>query len=433
MRDNQYVEPPAAPEDGYHLTEDLARTAIRYVQDQKQAAPDRPFFLYFPLGAMHAPHHVAPEWVEPYRGRFDGGWERWRERGVRAPARARRRARRHGAPRTAAVGTGLGHAQRRRASGVRALPRGVRRLPHAHRRTDRAGRVVPRGDRRARQHPRDARVRQRHERRGRRDRDVQRAPLHVGARPTPSRRTSSGSTSSAASVPTTTTRGDGRGRATRRCACGSGTRGSAGSARRSSCTGPTASRRGARCATQFVPRDRSHAHRARRVRNCAAGHARRCHATADRRREHQEHVRRRAVPRTRAPCSTSRCSAHVRSCTTTGRPPPTTCRRAWSTKSVCSWEAATSTPTGGSSSTSPTTSPRPPTSPTSIPRSSRDCKTCGSSKPRATRCSRSSTVSSRGSPPRYRRRTRPRRAASTGPRAVPSPTIRCRVCSAGSA
>jgi arylsulfatase len=78
VQDNQYVSPPRTPEDGYHLTEDLADTAIRYVQDQKHAAPNRPFFLYFPLGAMHAPHHVAPEWVEPYRGRFDGGWERLR-------------------------------------------------------------------------------------------------------------------------------------------------------------------------------------------------------------------------------------------------------------------------------------------------------------------------------------------------------------------
>ena len=78
VRDNHYVEPPRRPEEGYHLTEDLADTAIRCVQDQKHAAPDRPFFLYFPLGAMHAPHHVAPEWVEPYRGRFDGGWERLR-------------------------------------------------------------------------------------------------------------------------------------------------------------------------------------------------------------------------------------------------------------------------------------------------------------------------------------------------------------------
>ncbi len=78
VRDNHYVNPPGHPDDGYHLTEDLADTAIRYVQDQQQAAPDRPFFLYLALGAMHAPHHVAPEWVEPYHGRFDGGWERER-------------------------------------------------------------------------------------------------------------------------------------------------------------------------------------------------------------------------------------------------------------------------------------------------------------------------------------------------------------------
>jgi arylsulfatase len=77
--DNHYVEPPGRPEDGYHLTEDLADTAIRHVRDQQQAAPGKPFFLYFALGAMHAPHHVAPEWIEPYEGRFDGGWDRWRE------------------------------------------------------------------------------------------------------------------------------------------------------------------------------------------------------------------------------------------------------------------------------------------------------------------------------------------------------------------
>jgi arylsulfatase len=77
--DNHYIEPPARPEDGYHLTEDLASTAIRYVLDQQQAAPGKPFFLYFALGAMHAPHHVRPQWVAPYRGRFDAGWDRWRE------------------------------------------------------------------------------------------------------------------------------------------------------------------------------------------------------------------------------------------------------------------------------------------------------------------------------------------------------------------
>jgi arylsulfatase len=78
VADNHYVDPPARPEDGYHLTEDLSDTAIRMVLDQQQSAPGKPFFLYFALGAMHAPHHVAPEWSDPYRGRFDEGWDRWR-------------------------------------------------------------------------------------------------------------------------------------------------------------------------------------------------------------------------------------------------------------------------------------------------------------------------------------------------------------------
>jgi arylsulfatase len=79
VRDNQYVRPPRTPEEGYHLTEDLVDHAIEYVTRQHQAAPDRPFFLYLAFGAMHAPHHVSPEWIDPYRGAFDQGWERWRE------------------------------------------------------------------------------------------------------------------------------------------------------------------------------------------------------------------------------------------------------------------------------------------------------------------------------------------------------------------
>ncbi len=79
VSDNHYVDPPGRPEDGYHLSEDLADTAIRFVLDQRHAATGKPFFLYFALGAMHSPHHVAPEWVEPYRGKFDQGWDAWRE------------------------------------------------------------------------------------------------------------------------------------------------------------------------------------------------------------------------------------------------------------------------------------------------------------------------------------------------------------------
>jgi arylsulfatase A-like enzyme len=77
--DNHYIEPPRRPEEGYHLSEDLADQAVRMVQDQQQGASGKPYFLYFALGAMHAPHHVAPEWVDPYRGVFDKGWDAWRE------------------------------------------------------------------------------------------------------------------------------------------------------------------------------------------------------------------------------------------------------------------------------------------------------------------------------------------------------------------
>src|SRR5690606_23435255 len=79
VRDNGFIEPPARPEDGYHLTEDLADQAVRLVLDQQHATPGKPFFLYFATGAVHAPHQVPEQWVEPYRGRFDGGWEAWRE------------------------------------------------------------------------------------------------------------------------------------------------------------------------------------------------------------------------------------------------------------------------------------------------------------------------------------------------------------------
>ncbi len=77
--DNHYIEAPRRPEEGYHLSEDLADQAIGMVQDQQQGSPGKPFFLYFALGAMHSPHHVAPEWVETYRGAFDQGWDTWRQ------------------------------------------------------------------------------------------------------------------------------------------------------------------------------------------------------------------------------------------------------------------------------------------------------------------------------------------------------------------
>ena len=74
------VEPPATPEEGYHLTEDLADHACNWIRSQKALMPDKPFFVYFAPGATHAPHHVPAEWADKYAGAFADGWDVQRER-----------------------------------------------------------------------------------------------------------------------------------------------------------------------------------------------------------------------------------------------------------------------------------------------------------------------------------------------------------------
>ena len=56
------------------MTEDLVDKAIGFIADSKQVAPNKPFFMYFCPGAMHAPHHVPKEWADKYKGKFDEGW-----------------------------------------------------------------------------------------------------------------------------------------------------------------------------------------------------------------------------------------------------------------------------------------------------------------------------------------------------------------------
>ena len=78
--DNHQVNPPRTPEEGYHLTEDLVDHAIDFIADARQVAPDKPFFMYFCTGAMHAPHHVPREWADRYKGQFDDGWDAYRQK-----------------------------------------------------------------------------------------------------------------------------------------------------------------------------------------------------------------------------------------------------------------------------------------------------------------------------------------------------------------
>ncbi|GIU89894.1 MAG: arylsulfatase [Acidimicrobiia bacterium] len=80
VHDNHFVDPPASIAEGYHLTEDLVDHAITFVRDLRHVDVEKPFFCYFATGACHSPHHAPREWIDRYRGRFDEGWDVWRER-----------------------------------------------------------------------------------------------------------------------------------------------------------------------------------------------------------------------------------------------------------------------------------------------------------------------------------------------------------------
>lgn len=80
VRNTTVVPPPKTPEQGYHLSEDLADDAIGWLRQHKAFTPDKPFLMYWASGAIHGPHHVAKEWADKYKGKFDDGWDKYRER-----------------------------------------------------------------------------------------------------------------------------------------------------------------------------------------------------------------------------------------------------------------------------------------------------------------------------------------------------------------
>jgi len=75
------VNPPKM--ENYHFTTDMTNQAINWVKAQQSMTPDKPFFVYFATGAVHAPHHVSKEWSDKYKGQFDKGWDAIREETVK--------------------------------------------------------------------------------------------------------------------------------------------------------------------------------------------------------------------------------------------------------------------------------------------------------------------------------------------------------------
>ncbi len=72
------VEPPH--DEKYHLTEDMAAKAIAWLKQHQAFSPDKPFFMYWAPGAAHGPHHIFKEWADKYKGKFNDGWDAYRER-----------------------------------------------------------------------------------------------------------------------------------------------------------------------------------------------------------------------------------------------------------------------------------------------------------------------------------------------------------------
>jgi len=79
VEDNHAVDQPYWPEQGYHLSKDLADHALQMIKDQKAGNPSKPWYMWFCPGANHAPHHAPKEYIDKYKGKFDDGYEAYRE------------------------------------------------------------------------------------------------------------------------------------------------------------------------------------------------------------------------------------------------------------------------------------------------------------------------------------------------------------------
>jgi len=63
----------------YYFPDDLTDKAVEWLHAVRAQDPEKPWFLYYSTGCAHAPHHVAKEWADRYKGKFDQGWDTVRE------------------------------------------------------------------------------------------------------------------------------------------------------------------------------------------------------------------------------------------------------------------------------------------------------------------------------------------------------------------
>ncbi len=63
----------------YYFPDDLTDKAVEWLHAVRAQDAQKPWFMYYSTGCAHAPHHVARQWADKYKGKFDQGWDRQRE------------------------------------------------------------------------------------------------------------------------------------------------------------------------------------------------------------------------------------------------------------------------------------------------------------------------------------------------------------------
>lgn len=64
----------------YYFPDDITDKTIEWLHAVRAHDAHKPWMVYYSTGATHAPHHVAKEWADKYKGQFDDGWDKYRER-----------------------------------------------------------------------------------------------------------------------------------------------------------------------------------------------------------------------------------------------------------------------------------------------------------------------------------------------------------------
>jgi arylsulfatase A-like enzyme/uncharacterized membrane protein len=71
---------PGKDGDQYYFPDDLTDQAVEWLHAVRAQDASKPWMMYYSTGCAHAPHHVAREWADRYKGMFDDGWDVLRER-----------------------------------------------------------------------------------------------------------------------------------------------------------------------------------------------------------------------------------------------------------------------------------------------------------------------------------------------------------------